>query len=181
MINRKKTIVILFVAVLLGIVLGGIYWLVFRVVEQKTAESLQAESDVEGYLNTEGGMAVLQKKVKESRNLRDELNTHFVKGDNIVAFMEEIESLGSLANVSIKLDNVEAFSEEYVLDFDFTSKGSFGGNMKLISLIDALPYKTNVQKVYLRNVGVPISTSGTDALPEWEGRFSVEIIGYLDR
>lgn len=176
MTNKRKSIIILSVFIILDIILGGVYWFELEVVESKTAEAFQAETSADNYSNKEGGIAVLQKKVKETSDLRAAFNAHFITTDDRVAFIEKVESLGAIASTSVKITDIRDVPDEYRLELDLTSVGSFGENMKLISLLENLPYRVVIEKVFFRQTG---GGQDVDAQPQWEARFSLAIIGYL--
>jgi len=101
------------------------------------------------------------------------LNSHFIKDDQVVDFIEFVERLGdsSGATTTIVSLKVLPISEEYKTVEKLMLEIEVGGRRenvsRFISLIENLPYGANIENVAIRE--------DSDAAGYWEGYFVVNI------
>jgi hypothetical protein len=122
----------------------------------------------------------VERSLTGSVEKRKILESYFVKPDEQVAFIEQIEKLGNLARVDLKLSSVtppKKTGDEFLLDF--TAKGEFSNMNKLFALIDEMPYRISVQKANLSSSNS--NDSFIEKVPMWSGTFTLVLESYLDK
>mgnify|MGYP000430430516 CR=1 FL=1 len=93
--------------------------------------------------------------IRANDDLRGELGAFFVRENEIVSFLDDVENLGLLAGLLVNVESVnlgkvldtDALAEELVLSI--TAEGSISELFHLLSLFENLPKALSVESVQL--------------------------------
>ncbi len=174
--DKQKIIIVLVLVIILNLALFGVYAFVINAIKEKNGGVSAVSVELEGYLNKEGKVSTVKMAIEKTRDLRIRLEKYFVDMDDIPTFTKKIESLGDVSEVeSITINGLN--QKGNILLLDFSAKGAFGNILYLVQLVENLPFKVNVKKSYINKIK-GVKSEGESA--QWEGVFSVEIIGFLD-
>lgn len=95
------------------------------------------------------------------------IDTYFIAPDGVVGFLEEFESFARVSNASLEVSSVGVAGEAGLpferLRVEFASQGSWTSLMRLVSLLETLPF------------GITIERSQLERLPNsfvWQGHVS---------
>lgn len=171
--NNQKTIGILAAAIILNMALAGAYVYAFNAVKVKNEQASLVSAELNEYLSKEGTINLLKKTVKDTDGDRKKMEGYFVGRDDIPKFTKDIEALGEMSGAELTITDLR--TQENVLSFDISSRGSFPDIMHLISLFEFLPFKVEVTKAYINRV------EKDKGAWEWEGKFTIELTGYIGK
>jgi len=169
---NKKTKIIFAVVLALNFILAGLYVYAFYEAKEKNKKVAIASRELEKQLNKEGDIGLVAKTVKETEIQRSKIDTYFIMRDDIVDFTQKVESLGGTSNTELAITGLN--TQGNTLSFELESKGSFVDIVHLISLIENLPFKLDINKSYINKV------SG-DGGNQWNGNFNVTLSGFSDK
>ena len=173
--NKQKIIWVLVFAVMLNVLLAGLYVFVFGMVKKNIRDASVASFKLEEYLSKEGKVSVVKKAVRDTKIYREKLDNYFVNLDDVPLFASKIESLAEVSGVDpINITILEQKGSALMIEFE--TKGGFSNILHLLQLVESLPFKVNVTKSYISKIG----NFDGDKKIKWHGVFGVEIIGFLD-
>ncbi|HET8575363.1 MAG TPA: hypothetical protein VFM02_04335 [Candidatus Paceibacterota bacterium] len=164
MINRKNTITLIAVLSLLNILLVVGY--VFAYLQVRKYEMQTATIYSEIGVNEEGKEAFsrLESSVKNTETNRDKLASYFVPEDQVVGFLEKVESLGKASGASVQLTSVNPpTGAGGPLELSAKASGSFQEVFLFVALLENLPYQLTLTEVSLTSGKE--NTSGASASP----------------
>ncbi len=145
--------VLLFLAIVLGLYIAANMFI------RRTVHTIEARSEE---------LAVQVKREELSRNSAnllkglsketEELSTFFVHPDGTVALIERIENLGAFVGSTITIGDVSLVpvsegSDEGMMTMRIESSGSWQEMLHLLSLLDTLPFESEVDVLTLQVVG----------------------------
>jgi len=110
--------------------------------------------------------------LEETKSERLELNTRFVSGDNVVAFIEKVENLGRVTGASLQVKSVNiiepasTYSYEW-LELSVEVSGTWSELHHLFSLVDHLPVASSISGARITYMRTDID-SGEEV---WYGSF----------
>jgi len=174
---HKKTKILLGGSLILALVFIALYALGYIVVQKKFSDVkdlvLQSRQEV---LETEQ-LQSTKHLINDTREQREKLNNYFVTEDEIVVFIEQIESLGSFAGVSLELNAVDVVSDagDDALSLKFTTYGSWEGTYYLLALIETLPYN-----IYIERVRV-LREDSENKGSQWRGDFNIRLNSFINQ
>jgi hypothetical protein len=107
------------------------------------------------------------------------IDGYFIASDGEVNFINEIEDIAKANNLIIEISSVSldttsdltAKGFEY-LTLKLSTKGSWAGTYKFLSLLSNMPYKVNVKQADVSNV----SDTGAVKVSLWQGSFTVQVL-----
>jgi hypothetical protein len=86
----------------------------------------------------------------------EKANTFFIKRDEVVNFLDSIESLASTTRTQISTQSVsekKSTTNSNLLSVVVNARGSYSSLHYLIRILEELPYQTEIQNVRLSNNG----------------------------
>ncbi len=111
---------------------------------------------------------------------RSSLSLYFVADDKKVAFIERIESFGSIAQAKVTLSGIVAddLATSPVgtlgrISMHVDTVGSWEAVMRVLKLAETLPYKSSVSAVRVDYTGM---TDGKNPKGEWRGSFILDTV-----
>ena len=162
---HKSSLVVLLLTVL-G--LGGVVFL---------GRQLQTDANqiIDSYLNlysTSRGkedLEVTKKILTETMEARAKVAEAFLQGDELIPFIEQLESLEKKTGVEMKLDEPKSGAGKTPnLEISFHLTGPFNSLYRFLSLMENLPYQLEWRAVAWT------LDSGTT----WSGDFSLAVVSY---
>ncbi len=144
----------------------------------RTDEALLALSTE---LKREDNLRRLADAVKKTSAERQKIDSYFVDVKGSARFLEELQSFGRGAGVSIHLNNVDVEAKK-TLRVDFSANGSFAQLNRLIELMEATPYVIEIKSVNLSKVNIT-KDSKKEKSPAnlWSGSFSIRLLSFVNK
>lgn len=158
--HTSQTIVSLIISAVAVLVAVGGFWFLYNNIESQSSvisSKLQAIYD-------ETSSAKLLKANRElvasTETERLQLLNHLVSSDGIVEFIESLEKLGpktgstvSISSINSEDDSAKPAGSVTLVRALVRATGSWGGSMKMISLLENLPYEVNFDRVRIHSQG----------------------------
>jgi len=114
--------------------------------------------------------------INDTQEQRERLNKYFITADEIVSFIEQIESLGEFTGVSFELNSVDVIDADAdALLLKFTTRGSWEKTYRLLALIESLPYNIDVERVRV------LKESSVGRGSEWRGDFNIRLDSFINQ
>jgi len=175
--RRSQTIRVLIITTLIMFVAGAGYSAFLLKIQAINRATTLLVSDLDIQASEEGKIRSIRNIVRDTESERTELDARFVNDDNVVDFLETIESLGAVADVSLDVVSVgiegPLTDEEDIVEFlrlSLVVQGSFESVVHLLSLLESLPLVIEVGQFGLDRVIV----SGGEK-NEWRGTFTFTV------
>lgn len=85
-------------------------------------------------------------KIKEIETKGDQLGNFFLKRDDLVGFLDFIESLGQKTGAQIKIDSISEskVGDKTQIALSVRMDGSFSGVYRTIRLLEEMPYQSRI-------------------------------------
>lgn len=164
-ITRTKKILI--VMVVGNILAGGAYAGAFFLTRQTIIESANRSAELSALREQGDDNIFLKQLTRQFEGGEGVLDAHIVYADDVVRFIDRVESLAQVAGVSVKLSGLRENGANG-LSFDVRTVGTFSGTLHLMSLIEGLPYVVEIKKASLVKNGA-----------SWAGDFNVDLTGFI--
>lgn len=155
--NTKRTSTITIFTASLAVLSVGFFIFFLYLVYQKNSEVSLLSQELEIAAREENSGIAMKRLLTNTNVEREKLDGYFLKSDTIVSFIESIESLSKLAKVDTSVNNVgidqggSKDTFEYV-SLSGTAEGSFNNLYWLLSLIESMPMKLEVSKVFVEKM-----------------------------
>lgn len=88
--------------------------------------------------------SAIQNTLRESKEAIENLRNIFLGSDNIIPFVETVESLGKTLPVGLSLNSVTLSPTKDALTARLSARGSFAELYRILAVIEALPYKIEI-------------------------------------
>lgn len=133
----------------------GIFSYLLISIQNRDAEASTLAADIQAQTIREAKLRSLRRTITGTDEIRQGLDKYIVSPDGAVSFIEKIESLGREADVSLQLANVrlepyqgkeEGF--EWLL-LSVSATGEWQSAVNLLARLESLPYRTEVEDVFL--------------------------------
>jgi hypothetical protein len=154
--SYKKTKTILLVWGTIFVVLTSIVAYGYLKLESTKISVTTLEQEV---IQEKESMLAFEALMKTASNIKadsEKANTFFIKRDEVVNFLDVIESLASTTKTNIIIQSVSDKSSDpnsALLSVNVNAKGSYSNLHYLIRMFEELPYQTEIQNVRLINQG----------------------------
>jgi len=105
---------------------------------------------------------------KTASSIKDEsekINTFFIKKDEIVDFLNDIEKISNVSNASISVKSLgekELSEDQHILNVQIHIQGSYSNVYRTMQLLENLPYYTEIQSVKLSHVEIENGAKNKD-------------------
>lgn len=147
----KKLIILIFC--LVGLI--GIYAFFFVKILDNSQKLSDLTNKTEEAKRNEKMFAVVERFFKDSGADIKKLSGFFVESNNVVKFVEYVENLGTLSKTNLSISTIVNEGETgdgkngFKILMSIKALGQWSGVMKLISLIENMPYKIEIKNVEL--------------------------------
>lgn len=173
-------------AIILNLLLGGAYGLLFYLLQKENNEALAISQSIESKKTVEDEAIALRHIVNTTKEDREKLESYFVRSEQIDAFIESLKAIGAEADAAVILQSLTETKDQSLL-IELRVTGTFNNIFYLTKLIEHLPYRLEFKKAYWSVLGSPAGAA-TDAgkgktSPErrshWEANFVIELFGFI--
>lgn len=149
------------------VVAGGFVWLVVH----ERALAIERGEALNKRISDTVVLAQTRTTLLETASIRNRLNSYFIQERNEVVFIEELESLGNQAGVSITFSSIEKRTEDPSpeLHVSFSTEGLWQNTMHFTALLESLPRKITIQHVSFSEI------SNTEGPSRWHGSFDISL------
>lgn len=155
--NSKKTKIILSITIAIFVILTSLLLYLF-VKLQSTKEYTNAmEVEIVEQKNSIQAFDALVKNAQNIQSDSEKANTFFIKRDEVVSFLDTIESLAKITNTEVLVQSVsdkDTANNSKLLSVVLYAKGSYSNLHYLIRMLEELPYQTEIQNIRLSNLGI---------------------------
>ena len=165
--KKSSTFIILCCSLIVFLLsLSGTIFFVKKIADKNAHTSL-VNATLEAKLKEKENRTLLEKKVTEAKAVHNEISLYFIEADTIDTFLNEVESLGRDTETNVKVENVTVLSESAnTLSVKVHTKGQFSNSIKMLSLLENLPYNIHITSVYL-NQDILQQNGNTKAKVPW--------------
>jgi uncharacterized protein YpuA (DUF1002 family) len=173
-------IALLMMAIFVTIIVYGLYGYMYYTVDASLARVFVAREAVEkeqSYKNQEKSLTDMFEKTVSDRA---RLDTFFVAHDEIIQYIETIESLGKSGGATVALSaiNADDLATSKVgtlgrISIAVDVRGTWSSVMRTLILAETLSYKVSVKNVRIDRVAPAGSPGGK---PEWRVTFVLETV-----
>lgn len=173
-------IILLMIAILTTIVVYGLYGYMYYTVNASLGRVFAAREAVQkeqSYKNQEQSLTDMYEKTVDDRA---RLRTFFVAHDEIIQYIEAIETIGKSADAEVTLSSINAddlaTSKPGTLgkfSIAVEVRGLWSSVMRVLILAETLPYKVAISNVRIDRAGAALGTGGK---PEWRVNFLLETV-----
>ena len=147
------------------VVYGFLSFLMIRNIDKAVLSS----EEIADESRKEENLRLLKKSIDNTVEERANIATHFVSEDDIVPFIERVESLGALSHARVTLRSVSVEGEKNdMLKLELSIVGSFSEVFHFLTLAEHLPFKVLFEKTNMLK------------LPKEKGENKWEAVATLD-
>ncbi len=157
----------------------SLYFYVSSSVHSMTDAVISAREEVASLQSKNSKDELLKKLNADSSAEWERLYSAFVPVNNVVPFIETLESLGPRAGGQVTVASIDStipgdgsLAKNGYVNAKVTARGSWGSVFKILQLAENLPYKTTIS-----NVRMDLTTSeGSKQHTEWTASFDISAI-----
>ncbi len=117
----------------------------------------------------------LLEKIKDDRQ---ELDTHFAKGSDVVPFLDTLEKLAPEAGAKAEVSSVDTKANNSGLIVGLKVSGSFEAIYKFLMLLENSPYELNFLAMDIHSVTGGTSGKGVKS-SGWEAFFKIQLLSFI--
>ena len=168
--STAKLVIVVFLATTAA--LSGYIGLLLYIkgANQDVAE-LRSVIDQQLYIETQ--LKSIESILEDTKKDRERLNSYFVGQNDVVAFIEKIESLGAFSSTAVEIltvDIAQGGSEAYqFLTLKLSTKGSWDATTHFVSLLETLP---NFIVIRQANLGSKLKGEERGV---WDGVYAIDV------
>lgn len=177
------------VALALSLVALGVYFFLFLMVGQKSRFVYQVFNDVETLSSRKESFKTIKDNVSKTVSLRDELDSYFIKKDEVVQFLNLVQALGADNNletkvVSLGVDPAPVSPDVFeTVNLEIQVSGRWAGVYHFAELLELMPLKLSVSAVNLEKdfagkaqVSSDVSSKKVASIAAWTGVFDISVL-----
>lgn len=176
-----RNLIILFAGLLVFAVAG--YYFTFRFVNDSIAKTISTQQQIAD--NNAQIRDISDQKNNDIYSLAGKVNSYFIKRDNVVSFIENIEQEARSLKIEIFIRSVdeakysdnENENKEFI-NLQIETRGSWADTLRFVSYLERLPYKISLNNVELAKIETELEKnqnknikSDTPGHYIWRGRF----------
>lgn len=180
--KTNHTLLLIF-AIIVTLIVGSIYGFMYYRVESSAQKIIKNQAQIDSATLAKEREKKFLDTYKATANKWTSLQDLYVQSDEVVNFIEKIESIGPLAKTEFNIANLDAdnmdnapFGKEGKIRMHITSKGGWEEVMKSLALVELLPYKLSVNNVKASSYKNQ-QTQGKNTVTKivWELSFDLEV------
>jgi Tfp pilus assembly protein PilO len=143
---------------------AGAYGYVFYLIKEKNTRVSTLKNEIEFSVTREAQLQAARATLENTVEERAALDRYLLTDDSVVAFIESLEGLSVVTGAAVEVSAVDEVAEGTTeqsanLEFTLTTRGTWSELMHTLSLVESLPYRTEIVNVNVRKV------QGDDVLP----------------
>ncbi len=168
----------LFIAFIFFVLSCASFWVLLSKISENKKVSDEAEIAWQSESTRRYDLNSLERTLKDMNKEISMFETHFVRTNDVVSFLNQIEYLGSLVGVKVKIDSVDSLEEGIgpVLTLGISTSGSFASTYKFLTLLENSQYELEVSEMNLSRQGTN-STPGQN--PLWGSTFRIKLFTFV--
>jgi hypothetical protein len=158
--KTKSVVPVMMLSVVIFLVSLGAYVVATYIVKAKIENAKKAQIDISTEENKKRNEQNLIKIMQETSDSRAKLPSFFVKDENIVGFIEEVEAIGQTSGTELSLSAINAGDMTKLSSGEISTikarvvvSGSWTGVMRALSLVENMPYRIAVDNVRIDKGG----------------------------
>jgi len=180
--KKNHTIIILIVSIITMISVVCLFIFLLKIIKIKNENVSTIILTIEEKMEQKENANIFNEKVEEMKKIESSLNSHFVNPNQIDIFVGFLERLGMDNGGELSVNNI-AIQEENtnIIDIELSIKGTFDEVMKIINLLENIPYQINITKVYLNKdisqvVGKDGKIEKSSGVSKWQADVSFNVL-----
>lgn len=178
---KKKTFFLLTGAFLFIVIAGVLYCAAMYAIERKSVSVRNVAAQLLEDTRRDQSVKALRHLVVGTSEERAQLDRYFVAGEDVVGFIEYIESLGRHSGAMMELSSVDVMNtKKKTLAVSFKATGSFESIVYLLALMETLPMSVEIEKVSLRKNEKTGEAGEEKIKTEWEGNFNMRVLSFVE-
>lgn len=179
--KTKKTFI--FITILV-VVIAVVYTMFFTSIKTKNENISLVINDIDISIERETKLKSVKSLIEDIKDDREKLDTYFVDDDEVIDFIENIETLAENMGVGVEVLSVDISDDENntpeqnriseLLLLSLRVEGLWSDLFHFISIVEGLPFKIDVSKVNIDAVyqdGEKIVSSGN-----WKGLLNLSVL-----
>jgi hypothetical protein len=166
--NKKNIIAIILIIALNGLALASWLYLFSYLGEKSDFIKGQQEKISINDKRFENSNS-LRSSVNEITDKKQKIDLVFLDKENIVGFIEKLESLAGKTGSSIEIGNISESQEKNGLSVQFALTGEFSKLFQYLSFLENLPYLVDVSSVNFKK----------ESAKQWEADFEILVSGFI--
>lgn len=180
---------ILLACITLNVVAVGFYAFVLWSIQAKNEKVVEVLGQVNEDMKKDESLRAVKISLEENKDFISQIDSFFVPEDGVANFIASLESLGRASSVELSIASVEIQPNSAKNDFKeglnirIETSGSWFNTFYLLSVIENLPYKIDINQVSLTlsnatdkilfsGLGPRTKTSGE----YWKGSFDITVL-----
>lgn len=150
--NYRKTLIILFVWIVIFLATTAFVVFGFIKIEKMKTSVASIEQEI---IKEKESLQAFESLIKTTSSLKtdsEKINSFYIKRDEVINFINIIESLASTTNTQLSIQTVvdkKMPTNGTLLSVDISAHGSYSNLHYLIRLLEELPYQTEIQNIKL--------------------------------
>jgi hypothetical protein len=150
--NSKKTKIILLISLILFVGVTTFFVFVHIKIREVKSESVLIGQRIIENRRSVATFDSLKKNISDIEASSEKIDSFFIKKDEVVSFLDTLESLASTTNTKISIQTVsdkKVAPMGSVIVVGLNAQGSYSNIHKLIRLLEEMPYQTEIQNINL--------------------------------
>lgn len=181
----SKTIKIIAVAAILNLIVFAACFYLFTNIKKIDKVVSEHLTQIESEVKKNESLRSIKNLMNDTKKEREQIASLFVQPNGTVDFIETVEFLGRVAGIKLEIESVgvdalkgKTGSSTESFRLSFKTEGSWSGTMRLLSLLENMPYKISFENINLGKVsgGSKSSDSKEQASSYWNGNFSFSVL-----
>jgi len=176
--NPKKTKIILYTWIAIFVAMTSFFVVVYLKVEKIKVETGVLYQQIAVDRESIEDFNLLKKTAVNIKEDSEKINTFFVKQDDVVGFLDKIESLGMTTGTQVLIQSVtdkKIATSTTLISIGVNAQGSYSNVHYFIRMLEELPYQTEIQNVNLSSK--IITDEKKQSISSWSA--DVNIIGVM--
>jgi hypothetical protein len=173
--SRTKTLLIIASAItLVGMLLSGF---IIYLIYEKEGKMADVEAKLAVAQAAADSGVSMNHLLTDTKPEREKLDTYFIGSDNVVSFIERIESLSTITKVTTAINSVGIDKSTTDNTFEYvtlngTAEGSFSNVYWFLSLLESIPLQITVDQIYIEQMPVTEKNAPT----KWRATFTLKAL-----
>lgn len=148
--KKNYTILTLGISIFLSLMVVLVFAFFFKVIKIKNENTSKTLITLANKTADKKNADILVKKFSELRETKDRIASYFVDPSHIDIFVDYLENLGIKNDSELIVKNVEVSEKEKEsILFKISVTGDFSNVMKIVHLLENIPYQVNLTQVFL--------------------------------
>lgn len=145
---KKNYTTLIFITSILWLIVVVIVLIFFlKIIKNKNQHTAVILTNLQEKILEKENVLMFNEKISEIESLQKKVNDLFVNPNKIDEFVNYLEEIGKITNSEVSVKDVK--EDKDILTFTLLMKGEFDNVIKSISLLENIPYQTDITSVVL--------------------------------